>query len=293
MISLLAAILVLAGIGILVAALIPIRQLMKQLPPGQIRNRWRVLTILIAGFIIGYLSYVLIFWNQQTELADFIVPIVFFFGACFVWVTTTLSLQTAMDVRRVSLLEYENITDPLMGIYNRRYMERRLQSEIARAQRYTLPLSVLLLDIDHFKNVNDCYGHQAGDLVLSYLGKLTLNAIRESDIATRYGGEELLVIAPNTTLSAATTQAERLRLYIESHEFVLASEASGLQAIRTTVSIGVASLDSETNNIEKLLAVADAALYRAKQEGRNCVIAGNTKVSKSVPVHDTYRAINA
>jgi len=131
--------------------------------------------------------------SRHTAWLDLIVPSVFFFGAGFVWLTATLSLHTAIDIRRVTVLEHENITDPLIGIYNRRYLDRRLQEEFIRARRYSLPLSVLLLDIDHFKRVNDAYGHQVGDLVLSYLGKLLLSAIRATDIIARYGGEEILI----------------------------------------------------------------------------------------------------
>jgi diguanylate cyclase (GGDEF)-like protein len=280
MFNLLAEGLVIAGVGVLTVALIPVRQLITQLPARQMRSRWYTMTGLIALFIVGYISYVVTFWSRHAAWPDLIVPGVFFFGAGFVWLTATLSLQTATDVRRVMLLERENITDPLIGIYNRRYLDRRLEEECARARRYTLPLSVLLIDIDHFKRINDTYGHQVGDHVLTYLGKLLLQVIRESDIAARYGGEEILIIAPNTTTSTAASLAERLRQHVETHELVLTNESNEPREIRITVSIGVAGLSQEATDSETLVHNTDEALYRAKQEGRNCIVIHGADLTK-------------
>jgi diguanylate cyclase (GGDEF)-like protein len=276
MINVLARALVILGTAILTAAMLPVYWLMIQLPPGLMRRRWIMLTGLIALFIAGYISYAIVFWDRHNTLPDLIGPAVFFFGAGFVWLTVTLANQTAVDVRRVTLLEQESVTDPLMGIYNRRYLDRRLEEEFERAHRHTVPLSVLLVDIDHFKDVNDRYGHSAGDLVLSYIGKLILNAVRHSDIAARYGGDELLIIAPNTNESAAAILAERIRQHVDSHELVLAGEPGQRQTIRVTVSIGVAVLDTEAENFQTLICKADTALYRAKQGGRNCVVVGKS-----------------
>ena len=273
--------LVIAGACVLMGALIPVRQLIDKLPSGQLRRRWYALTALIVLFIIGYISYTVAFWSRHTTWLDLIVPSVFFFGAGFVWLTTSLSLQTAIDVRRMTQLEHESITDPLIGIYNRRYLDRLLDEEFSRARRYALPLSVLLLDIDHFKHVNDSFGHQVGDLVLIDLGKLVLNAIRASDIAARYGGEELLIIATNTTVSSAVALAERLRQHVETHELVLPSEPNKPQEIRVTVSIGVACLCQEVTDSQSLVHNADEALYRAKQEGRNRVFVYDVNMTKA------------
>ena len=132
-------------------------------------------------------------------------------------------------------------------------------------------------DIDHFKQINDSCGHPVGDLVLNYLGELLLHAIRSSDIATRYGGDELMVLAPNTTVSSAAALAERLRQHIETHELVLSSESNQRQEIRVTVSIGVAGLGQEVADSQGLVHNVDIALYRAKQDGRNrvCVYEAN------------------
>jgi diguanylate cyclase (GGDEF)-like protein len=269
MLNLLANGLVIAGACVLVGALFRVRRLIAQLPSGQVRLRWYTLMGLIALFIVGYISYAAAFWSHPTTWPDLIVPGVFFFGAGFVWLTAALSLQTATDVRRVTILEHESISDPLLGIYNRRYLDRRLAEECARARRYSLPLSLLLIDIDHFKPINDAYGHQVGDLVLNYLGKLVLQCIRASDIAARYGGDEVLIIAPNTTTSYAAALAERLRQHMETHEQVLTNLSNKPQKIRFTVSIGVASLSQEASDCQSLVNNVDEALYRAKQEGRN------------------------
>jgi diguanylate cyclase (GGDEF)-like protein len=222
-------------------------------------------------FIIGYLAYVVVFWNHLLDLPDLIVPGVFFFGACFVWMSNIFSLHAVNDVRRVTLLEKETITDTLSGVYNRRYLDRRLEEEFERGKRYETPLSILMIDIDHFKQINDQFGHQAGDYLLGCLGRITLNSIRSTDIPARYGGDEFLIIAPNAPVSMADTIAERLRTYVESQTLVLPCDTEKLREFKATVSIGVATSDKKTDCIQKLIQNADMALYRAKQGGRNRV----------------------
>lgn len=270
MIPLFAISLVFAGALILIRALFPIRQLIGRLPPGSVRTRWYAMTALTVLFLIGYLGYAAAFWDNHSSPVDLIVPGVFFLGACFVWLTANLSLQTALDVMRISLLERETATDALTGVFNRRYLERRLTEEVASARRYGLPFSILLLDVDHFKEINDEHGHQAGDHVLITLGEVVADELRESDILARYGGEEFLVIAPQTALLGAADIAERVRKRIESHDFKLPGKPGG---IRVTASIGVASLGEGVDNREKLIHAADENLYRAKQAGRNRVSA--------------------
>lgn len=274
MIALLANGLVFAGALILIGALVPVRRLIERLPSGTVRNRWYVMAALIVLFLIGYLGYATSFWNSHSNLLDLIVPTVFFFGACFVLLSVALSLQTAIDVMRISLLEQETATDFLTGVFNRRHMDRRLGEEVASARRYRFPLSVLLLDIDHFKQINDKHGHQAGDHVLVALAAIVAQELRESDILARYGGEEFLVMTPHTPLLGATDVAEQLRKRIESHDFSLPKELGGIHGIRVTASIGVASFGDGVDSRERLIHAADENLYRAKQEGRNRVIAG-------------------
>lgn len=173
----------------------------------------------------------------------------------------------------MSLLEHENITDPLIDVYNRRYFDRRVEEEFERAHRYGLPLSILMLDIDLFKRVNDTHGHQAGDTVLKNLGVLLVNTVRNTDIVARYGGEEICIIATNTVESAAVELAERLRSLVGAAEMVTADKVKGQPRIQITVSIGVSALNKGINSAGELLKGADLALYCAKNQGRNRVAA--------------------
>ena len=272
MIFLVAQTLVFAGVLFLVGALIPVRRLIGQLPPGPIRRHWGIMTVLIVVFQIGYLAYAAVFWDRHSTLLDLIVPGIFFLGAIFVWMVASLMLQTTMDVMRMSLLEREVVTDPLTGAYNRRYLDRRLNEEVLIERRYGRPLSVLMLDIDNFKQINDTYGHQAGDQVLTALCGIVTEALRETDILARYGGEEFLVIAPQTLIAGATELAERMRRDIEVHPFTFSEGNNRLRQINITISIGVAGLGNGIDSADKLVRAADAALYRAKQEGRNRVV---------------------
>lgn len=272
MISYLSASLVLIGLALHVATLVPLRRLMAMLPAGSLRNKWLAMTGLIFIFIAGYLGYMVVFWGQQTEWNELLIPGIFLFGAIFVWLAIALSLQTAADLRRIDLLESENITDPLTKVYNRRYLDRRIKEEVARSRRYSLELSVLMLDIDHFKRVNDTYGHQVGDVVLSTLGSLVKTSLRELDVVARYGGEEFLVICTNTGIDGAALVAERLRRLVESLQVEIPDGAGGNQTIRISISIGVAGLNASIDSKDKLVQAADQALYRAKGEGRNRVI---------------------
>jgi diguanylate cyclase (GGDEF)-like protein len=288
--------LLVAGTCVLIASLVPVQLLIARLPQGAVRRQWYILRVLIFLFIAGYIVYAAYNWSDSGKLLDLVVPAIFFFGACFVFLVNNLSLQTARDVRRLAVLELETILDPLMGIHNRRYLDRRLKEEVERALRYKLPLSVLLLDIDHFKRVNDSRGHQVGDLVLSSLGRLIKNTARNSDVVARYGGEEILVIATNTASSSVPAFAERLRKAVEDCAFAerlrKAVEESvlvppdglgGAQAVRVTVSIGVASLGPDTCSVDALLKSADEALFRAKREGRNRVVVQGTRSSGHEP----------
>ena len=277
-IAVIANILIFAGACLLGVSLFPIRRLVSQLPAGGIlRRKWNILSALILFFIFGYISYIIMYWDRPSEEIHLIVPMVFFFGAIFVLLVGTLALQTAMDIKQISALKYETIIDPLMGIHNRRYLDLRLAEEIERTHRYNFQLSLLLLDIDHFKNINDTYGHYIGDLVLKSLGRLLLKNVRKTDIVARYGGEEIAVIAPHTSVPTAADLAERLRQIVETSVMVSADEQEDRQAVTISVSIGVAGLDQQIVDRQSLIERTDEALYRAKQKGRNRVVVFNSK----------------
>lgn len=266
--------LVLVSILSLLGALFTLRRIILIFPDGRSRKGWFIMGSLIALFVLGYLGYVHFFWEQHTEAIDLIVPVIFFFGACFVLLSTFLSLHSVMDIMRISELEKASFTDPLTGVYNRRYMDKCLQEEIAKAHRYKFDLSLLLFDLDYFKRINDQYGHQIGDQILTDMSALLVHELRDADILARYGGEEFLVIAPNTGSKDAKLLAERLRKKIETHHFYV--DAKVLK-IKLTVSIGVSSYGGAITSQESLIYTADNNLYLAKEQGRNKVIVGQSK----------------
>jgi two-component system, cell cycle response regulator len=160
--------------------------------------------------------------------------------------------------------------DPLTELLNRRALAARLQTEIDRVRRYDSPLAVLMLDLDHFKLVNDNYGHIVGDSVLAEFGRVLQLATRSVDVVARYGGEEFMIVLPETEYDGALAFAERLREHIASHLFRGGSHGP----VRITASIGIATFPAPgVDGLEGLLISADAALYRAKQDGRNRVVA--------------------
>ncbi|MFQ5995397.1 MAG: diguanylate cyclase [Acidiferrobacterales bacterium] len=160
------------------------------------------------------------------------------------------------------------IRDELTGLFNRRYFEEALTSEVIRATRYERNLSVIFLDVDHFKKYNDQHGHQYGDLVLKRIGRILKESVREIDIATRYGGEEFVVILPETTKDDSYAAAEKIRKAVEGSPIDV---MPGKPAVRLTISAGVASLGVDATNATELIAKADQAVYQAKQNGRNAV----------------------
>lgn len=161
-------------------------------------------------------------------------------------------------------LQYLAITDMLTDIYNRRHFYKLAFEEYYRSKRYQHPLSLIMLDLDFFKGVNDTYGHTAGDIVLKKIAALCKNTIRAEDIIGRYGGEEFLILLPETTLDAAYKVAERLRKKVEN--LVVATSKGD---VKLTVSGGVAGDDVETFNLIEMIELADQALYAAKKAGRN------------------------
>ncbi len=261
--------LLILGSVLLFVSIWPVLSLITQIPSGRIRRLWWLLSGLICLFLAGYIIYTLVFWGTYRSPADLIVPLIFFFGAIFVFLVSTLSLKTASDLKRIFVLEYESTTDSLMGIYNRRYLDRRLREEFFRSLRYGYPLSLVMIDIDHFKMVNDQWGHQVGDLVLKRLGDLIVNTVRNVDVVCRYGGEELLMILPHTEGSDAFIMAEKLRIKIERTEILTADKNRDHSPVKVTVSLGVASVLPEIESAHALLGQADKALYYAKQRGRN------------------------
>lgn len=164
-------------------------------------------------------------------------------------------------------LREQSIRDPLTGLFNRRYLEETLERELARAGRLSMPVAIVMLDIDHFKEINDAHGHDAGDVVLRLLGDLLDDLVRSEDIACRYGGEEFVVVMPGASAEIGRQRAEEWRLAFA----VMHTAYQGVD-LHATLSAGVAAYPAHGKTAGALLRTADRALYKAKEAGRNCVV---------------------
>jgi diguanylate cyclase (GGDEF)-like protein len=252
-----------------------------------------IFTISVTAFALSSLAFVLARpWNHMWWLAHAIFAAGFFllsYGVVRAFLTTrsfstiysqeemTARLAEAMartetvlgELRRTNeRLEYLAATDPLTGADNRRRFIEHVEIEIQRVRRGGAPFCVLALDLDHFKSVNDRYGHRVGDDVLKGFVQTCISEIRPYDGVARVGGEEFMVLIPQSVLEAALVVAERLRIAVASASF-----QSGVQRLTgVTVSIGIAQSGSDGDTIDDILRVADERLYRAKHQGRNRVI---------------------
>lgn len=269
--------LIVIGSVALLASLQPVRRIIRQLPGGILRRGWIVLSLMILLFLVGYTAVGYSIWGSLDQAAELIVPMIFFSGGFFVLLVSQLSLRTALDLQRITSLEVENITDALTGLYNRRYLDRRLEEEVQRAQRYQHPLSVLIIDIDRFKTVNDVHGHTIGDQALRCLASTLQQSVRRIDIVTRYGGEEFMVIAQQTDLENAAYLAERLRRVVEYTQLACCENGGDDDPLSVTISVGVATWEMG-EAINTFIKRADKALLRAKHDGRNQVRIANPMV---------------
>ena len=193
-------------------------------------------------------------------------------GVYYLWVMKDITLlkRAQVDLERLNReLQERSIRDGLTKLFNHRHIFERLEEEIGRGVRYQEPLSVIMGDIDHFKDVNDTYGHGVGDKVLESVAGLLKKALRKTDILGRYGGEEFLAVLPRTPLEKAGAVAERIRRAVEGES----KEASG---VSVTISLGVA-LYAHGDTAASLIDKGDDCLYRAKREGRNRVVVEGEK----------------
>ncbi len=176
-----------------------------------------------------------------------------------------IDLKFFMNKRKEELsdLAYK---DQLTGLYNRRYLDEVLYKEIERTKRYNHDLSFIMIDIDHFKRVNDEYGHQKGDEVLSNVSRIITESTRINDSVFRYGGEEICVVLPETNISNALIVAEKIRRNVES-------ESPSMTGLKITISLGISCFTKKRNTAQLIIESSDRALYSAKQKGRNRVAA--------------------
>jgi diguanylate cyclase (GGDEF)-like protein len=183
-------------------------------------------------------------------------------------------LQDELVHKNAQLAQLSSV-DALTGLRTRRFVDDILNVEFLRARRYRTPLALVLADIDHFKAINDDCGHPTGDSVLRELGALFLGMVRRTDVAGRYGGEEFLLIHPQSTASGAATLAERMREAVAKARFETPAGAR-----RVTLSMGIAEYDRRMSSAKELVAAADRALYSAKRAGRNRVVIFEDKDDK-------------
>ena len=263
------------GALFLVRALSPIKRLISELPEGTLKRRWRLLSNLTLFFLLFYFVFGYNLWllRESITMLSMLGSLMLLLGGIASYVMGQLALQTANDVKNMAILQHESITDALTGLKNRRYFDQRMSEEVALSLRHKLPLSLMLLDVDHFKKINDTYGHQIGDEVLSSLAKLISGMVRDSDIVARYGGEEIAIITPRTSKEEAALLAERLRDLIE--KTTVAMVGTTQEVVQVTVSLGICSLSAVITDKDALLEESDQALYLAKKYGRNRVVVSN------------------
>jgi diguanylate cyclase (GGDEF)-like protein len=265
---------------ILLAAFLAMHRMVVKLPKGKVRRNWSVLRMLIGILIAAYISYAAVSWNSRVmdaqSIGYYVVPLIYFLSACIVYLVSSFVLDSAVYIKQFATGELENITDPLMGIHNRRYLDFRLQQEVNRALRYKLPMSILLLSLDNLKFIADTHGQQVCDGVLNRFGRLLQSSARTTDIVARYGEAEIMVVATNTPVSGISVFANRLRKAITDTLQLPKEEVTDFTKEKkdaaVTSSMGIAGLGGETATMETLVKSAEDALSQAKAKGRNMVI---------------------
>ena len=191
-----------------------------------------------------------------------------------IFMLTASALSLALVSRSQKLLQLAT-RDPLTGLFSRGYVDDRFAVELSRARRYDKVLTIAVVDADRFKSLNDTHGHQAGDLALQKIGALLHDTFRQSDTAGRYGGEEFVVILPETEMVAAQQKLESLRELVASTPILLATSG---EEVQVTISAGLATFPQDGESIAELFALADDRMFQAKEEGRNRVVAGDEVV---------------
>jgi diguanylate cyclase (GGDEF)-like protein len=234
---------------------------------GPLRFRWNVLrsiVLLLAISYIGYIAQLLAEGEEQAGIKeDLLVGTAAVLVSLFVYGVAELSFQTVKDFRDISRFKKLAHQDQLTGVFNRRHFDLALEEAVKNALCNREPLSLIAIDIDHFKSINDEYGHSSGDAVLRAVCDAIIRQCRNTDIIARYGGDELMIIVLGD-VTTAVTLAERVQSIVENLEVELATHAT----LRVTVSIGLTTI-AFGDSPNTLFTRADAALYEAKRLGRN------------------------
>lgn len=210
------------------------------------------------------------FWDKSSFTRFFMASLTVVYTAYFFESSSVAAYQTILEIRekeKVYLNKLENlsVTDQLTGLNNRRYFDDHFEVERAKVKRYGNALCLIMIDIDHFKPVNDKFGHQVGDLVLKEFSLVLRKSIRSSDILSRWGGEEFIILLPGTTMSNSLLIAEKIRKAIAGRQFAKIGKLSA--------SFGVSEVNTKTASNREAIHHADEALYQAKRNGRNQVVA--------------------
>ena len=277
--------LMIAGMFVLLASFLGTHKLIRQLPRGNVRRNWSVLRILIIVLTAAYASYAAASWKMGLTDSTygtgfFMVPLTYFICACIIYLVISFALDSAVYVKKYSTGELENITDPLLGIHNRSYLDHRLSQEVKRAVRYKLPLSILLLNIDYFNSIAEQYGQKTAGDILAHYGKLLLNTARATDIVARFSEEKVMIIATNTPVTSTPVYADRLRKAV-TESILLPKEVveeftKGKKILQVTIGIGVAGLGQDVSTVEALVKSAEDALGQAQAKGANMVIVNSS-----------------
>jgi diguanylate cyclase (GGDEF)-like protein len=256
------------SVVLFLSSLLPIRWICAMLPRGRARSTWLVMGALLTLAAAGIAIFLRINTTEGPDhYEDWVVSLVFLAASIFVFTVSTLALHTARDLSRIADLEREAIIDPVTELFNRRHIMAVLDAQCQYSSKHNSPFSILLIDVDNFKAINDTFGHRTGDIVLKELGRVIAQIIPDSRAIGRYGGEEFLIILPQSASSEAWRIAEGLRKAVQSTK--IASRHAPINS--PTISIGIATAFGWKETSEDLIEIADEALYSAKAAGRNCV----------------------
>lgn len=239
-------------------------------PPDQHEEARRIVAAMLAGQMDLCPVPLLTRGGQQIPVETRVVPGQWNGQPALIGLSRDITEHKRME----AALQEQAIRDSLTGLFNRRYLDETLPRELNRCRRSGEPLTVTMLDLDHFKNFNDIYGHEAGDAVLRAVGDLLIGSLRASDVACRYGGEEFTVVMPGSTLDDARTRLDTLRQILQQLRVLYRDRELPI----ITISVGVATTERADINASTLLEWADAALYQAKKQGRNRLVVA-TQVS--------------
>lgn len=261
------------GSIILILSAIKSIQIIKELPDNAYKKNWRILFCLIGFFVISYFLLIILFINIGSDGKDIIFSIIISVESIFIYYVTYVSYLTLEKFRRIEFLEKEIVEDKLMGIYNQKYFIGRLDEEFKKYKNHDVPYSVLLLEINHFKDMNEKFGRKASDKFLIHFAKFIANNIRPSDIFARYVGVEMAIILPETDVVEAEILARKLCTLIGNKNFDIdiTNEINPL-FMNCSINIGLASSDNKINTANDILSLITEALYQAKNEGSNVTI---------------------